>query len=158
MACWAGRWERRGIVKGNALSFEPRSIFSKRRSKAERSSNYQSRIVPRVEEGENQVRRVDDYQRPPHRQRFPARERSPPGHPRPPLRREWLLAALIAGSAPILGYTAFSLGFVGYVTTLFKLSTAMTVLWGSLFLKERNLTQRLPGSLVMVVGAILIAL
>jgi uncharacterized membrane protein len=73
-------------------------------------------------------------------------------------RREWLLAALIAGSAPILGYTAFSLGFVGYVTTLFKLSTIMTVLWGSLFLKERNLAQRLPGSLMMVAGAMLTAL
>lgn len=73
-------------------------------------------------------------------------------------RREWLLAALIAGSAPILGYTAFSLGFVGYVTTLFRLSTIMTVLWGGLFLKERNLGQRLPGSLMMVAGAILIAL
>jgi drug/metabolite transporter (DMT)-like permease len=73
-------------------------------------------------------------------------------------RREWWLAALIAGSAPILGYTAFSLGFVGYVTTLFKLSTVMTVLWGSLFLKERHVAQRLPGSLVMVAGAILIAL
>ncbi len=72
--------------------------------------------------------------------------------------REWLLAALIAGSAPIPGYTAFSLGFVGYVTTLFKLSTIMTVLWGSLFLKERHVAQRLPGSLMMVAGAILIAL
>jgi len=72
--------------------------------------------------------------------------------------REWLLAALIAGSAPILGYTAFSLGFVGYVTTLFKLSTVMTVVWGVLFLKELHMAQRLPGSLVMVVGAILIAL
>ncbi len=73
-------------------------------------------------------------------------------------RREWLLAALIAGSAPILGYTAFSLGFVGYITTLFKLSTIMTVLWGSLFLKERKLAQRRPGSLMMVAGAILIAM
>ena len=73
-------------------------------------------------------------------------------------RREWGLAALIAGSAPILGYTAFSLGYIGYVTTLFKLSTIMTVLWGFLFLKERNLAQRLPGALVMVAGAILIAL
>jgi len=143
-------------VKGNALSFSLRSICSKRRSKAERSSNYQSRIVPRVEEGENQVRRVDDYQRPPHRQRFPAHERSPPGHPRRVLRREWLLAALIAGSAPILGYTAFSLGFVDYVTTLFKLSTAMTLPWSFLFLKEHHVGRRLPGSLVMVVGAVLI--
>jgi drug/metabolite transporter (DMT)-like permease len=72
-------------------------------------------------------------------------------------RRDWLLAGLIAGTAPILGYTAYSLGFVGYVTTLFKLSPMMTVVWGFLFLKERGLAQRLPGSALMVTGAILIA-
>ncbi len=72
-------------------------------------------------------------------------------------RREWILAGVIAGIAPVLGYTAFSLGLVGYVTTLFKLSTVMTVIWSFVFLKEQGLAQRLPGSLVMVVGAILIA-
>ncbi len=71
--------------------------------------------------------------------------------------REWLVAGLIAGIAPVLGYTAYSLGFVGYVTTLFKLSTVMTILWSSLFLKEQGLIQRLPASTIMVVGAILIA-
>jgi uncharacterized membrane protein len=72
-------------------------------------------------------------------------------------RRDLVFAGLIAGIAPVLGYTALSLGFVGYVTTLFKLSTLMTVMWSFLFLKERGVTQRLPGSLVMVIGAILIA-
>lgn len=72
-------------------------------------------------------------------------------------RPELILAGLIAGIAPVLGYTAFSLGLVGYVTTLFKLSTLMTILWSSLLLKERGLARRLPASLVMVVGAILIA-
>lgn len=72
-------------------------------------------------------------------------------------RRELILAGLIAGIAPVLGYTAFSLGYVGYVTTLFKLSTLMTVIWSFLFLKERGMAQRLPASLVMVIGAILIA-
>ena len=71
-------------------------------------------------------------------------------------RHELILAGLIAGAAPILGYTAFSLGFVGYVTTLFRLSTLMTVIWSSLFLRERGSAQRLPASLVMVIGAILI--
>ncbi len=71
-------------------------------------------------------------------------------------RREFFLAGLIAGIAPVLGYTAFSLGFVGYVTTLFKLSTLMTMLWSFLFLKERGLAQRLPASMVMVIGVILI--
>lgn len=73
-------------------------------------------------------------------------------------RREFFLAGLIAGIAPVLGYTAFSLGFVGYVTTLFKLSALMTVLWSFLFLKEYGLKQRLPASIVMVAGAILLAL
>jgi len=71
-------------------------------------------------------------------------------------RRELILAGLIAGVAPILGYTALSLGLVGYVTTLFKFSTLMTVVWSFLFLKEHGMAQRLPGSLVMVVGAILL--
>jgi drug/metabolite transporter (DMT)-like permease len=71
-------------------------------------------------------------------------------------RRDVILAALIAGVAPVLGYTAFSLGPVGYVTTLFRLSTLMTVIWSFLFLNERGLAQRLPASFVMVIGAILI--
>ncbi len=71
-------------------------------------------------------------------------------------RRELILAGLIASIAPVLGYTALSLGFVGYVTTLFKFSTLMTVIWSFLFLKERGMAQRLPGSLVMVIGAVLI--
>jgi len=72
-------------------------------------------------------------------------------------RREWLLAACIAGGAPVMGYTAFSLGLVGYVTALFRLSAVMTVVWAALLLKERHLASRLPGSLIMVTGAILIA-
>src|SRR5919106_798949 len=73
-------------------------------------------------------------------------------------RRAFFLAALIAGVAPVLGYTAFSLGFVGYVTTLFKLSTLMTMIWSFLLLKEHGLEQRLPASIVMVIGAVLIAI
>jgi len=73
-------------------------------------------------------------------------------------RREFFLAGLIAGTAPILGYTAFSLGFVGYVTTLFKLSMLMTMIWSFLFLKERGLARRLLASIVMVIGVVLITL
>lgn len=71
-------------------------------------------------------------------------------------RHEWLPAALIAGIAPALGYTAFSLGLVGYVTTLFRLSTVLTVFWSGWLLGESGLRQRIPASIVMVVGAILI--
>jgi drug/metabolite transporter (DMT)-like permease len=73
-------------------------------------------------------------------------------------KRELVLAGMIAGTAPILGYTAFSLGPVGYVTTLFKFSTLLSVPWSALFLKERGLSQRAPATLLMVIGAILIAL
>jgi len=72
-------------------------------------------------------------------------------------RSSWLLAGLIAGTAPILGYTAFSLGYVGYVTSLFKLSTLLTVIWGSILLREGNFRSRLPAAMMMVIGAILIA-
>lgn len=72
-------------------------------------------------------------------------------------RRELFLAGLIAGIAPVLGYTAFSLGLVGYVTTLFKLSTIFTLLWSFIFLGESKLIQRLPASILMVIGVILIA-
>ena len=70
-------------------------------------------------------------------------------------RREWFIAGLIAGGAPVLGYTAFSLGLIGYVTTLFKLSVLLTVIWGVVFFKERGLAQRLPGSFLMVAGTLL---
>ena len=70
--------------------------------------------------------------------------------------RDLILAALIAGIAPVLGYTAFSLGPVGYMTTLFKLSTLMTVIWSFLFLNEHGIAHRLPASFIMVIGAILI--
>jgi drug/metabolite transporter (DMT)-like permease len=73
-------------------------------------------------------------------------------------RKALFLASLIAGTAPVLGYTAYSLGLVGIVTTLFKLSTLMTVVWSSLFLKEQGLRQRLPASCLMLFGAVLIAL
>jgi NhaP-type Na+/H+ or K+/H+ antiporter len=48
------------------------------------------------------------------------------------IRQHWrgfLLLGLIGGVTPIFGMTAFSLGNVAYVTTLFKLNTILTVLW-----------------------------
>lgn len=71
-------------------------------------------------------------------------------------RRDFFFAGLIAGVAPVLGYTAFSLGLVGYVTTLFRLSTLMTMIWSFVFLNEHGRAQRLPASVVIVIGAILI--
>ena len=66
-------------------------------------------------------------------------------------------SALIAGIAPLFGFTAIALGLVGYVTTLFKLSAVLTILWAQLFLGEGNFRQRLLGAGVMLVGGVLVA-
>ncbi len=73
--------------------------------------------------------------------------------------RQWrffLLAGVISGIAPTLGFTAIALGFVGYVAAIFKLSTVFTVVWAALILHERDLKRRLPASILMMLGALLI--
>jgi uncharacterized membrane protein len=72
--------------------------------------------------------------------------------------RAILLAVLIAGIAPLFGFTAIALGLVGYVTALFKLSAVFTIVWAWLFLGEENIRQRLLGTVVMLIGGVLIAL
>jgi transporter family protein len=71
--------------------------------------------------------------------------------------RAFLLAALIAGIAPLFGFTAIATGLVGYVTALFKLSSVLTIVWARLFLGEGRLRQRLLGAVVMVAGGLLVA-
>ncbi len=71
--------------------------------------------------------------------------------------RAFLAAALIAGVAPLFGFTAIATGLVGYVTALFKLSAIFTILWAWLFLHEGNLRARLLGAIVMVLGGALVA-
>lgn len=66
-------------------------------------------------------------------------------------------AILIAGIAPLFGFSAIALGFVGYVTALFKLSSVLTLLWARLVLQEGNLRQRLLGTIVMLIGGIFVA-
>ncbi len=77
------------------------------------------------------------------------------------VRRHRLLfgaAGLISGVAPLFGFSAIALGYVGYVTALFKLGAILTVVWGALLLKEHGLRERLPATAVMVIGGLLIAL
>jgi uncharacterized membrane protein len=50
-------------------------------------------------------------------------------------------AVLIAGSAPLFGFTAIALGLVGYVTMLFKLSAVLTVFWAWMFLDEGQIRE-----------------
>ncbi len=50
-----------------------------------------------------------------------------------------------------------ALGLIGYVTTLFKLSAVLTILWARWFLGEGQIRSRLLGAGVMIVGGILVA-
>ncbi len=70
----------------------------------------------------------------------------------------FLALGLIGGIAPLLGYAAFRLGPVGYVSALFKLSAIFTLAWAYWLLRERDLPRRLPGALIMLAGAALIGL
>jgi drug/metabolite transporter (DMT)-like permease len=67
------------------------------------------------------------------------------------------LAILIAGIAPLFGFTAIALGLVGYVTTLFKLSAVLTIIWARIVLGEGQLRERLLGAGVMLFGGLLVA-
>jgi drug/metabolite transporter (DMT)-like permease len=71
--------------------------------------------------------------------------------------RALFAAILLAGIAPLFGFTAIALGLVGYVTTLFKLSAILTILWARLFLGEGQIKSRLLGTSVMIVGGLLVA-
>lgn len=66
-------------------------------------------------------------------------------------------AILIAGIAPLFGFTAIAQGDVGVVTALFKLSAVLTIVWARLFLGEGHLRERLVGAGVMLMGGALIA-
>jgi len=74
------------------------------------------------------------------------------GHP-----KGFVVAALVAGVAPVFGFSAIAAGPVGYVTAIFKLSSVFTVVLAIVFLGERGTRARLVGSAVMAAGAWLIA-
>ena len=65
-------------------------------------------------------------------------------------------AALIAGVAPVFGFSAIAFGLVAYVTAIFKLSAVFTVVWAALLLGETGVRDRLLGGAVMVLGALLV--
>jgi drug/metabolite transporter (DMT)-like permease len=74
-----------------------------------------------------------------------------------PHARALFAAIILAGVAPLFGFTAIARGLVGYVTTLFKLSAIFTILWARLLLGEGQMRSRLLGACVMVVGGGLVA-
>lgn len=60
--------------------------------------------------------------------------------------------------AQLAAYTAFSLAYVGYTTAIFRTSALFIVIFGGVFLKEKRFGERLAGTIVMVIGAILLAI
>lgn len=67
-----------------------------------------------------------------------------------------LIAGFFSSLAQYAAFEAFSHAQIGYVTAIFKLSILFTILWGALFLKEKQIKERLAGALVMILGTILL--
>jgi len=75
------------------------------------------------------------------------------------LKKNWkwlLLGGVLGGVGITLAFLAFSLGSLGAVTALFKLSMIFVPILGWLFFKEHNIRQRIVGSVIMLVGVILL--
>lgn len=70
--------------------------------------------------------------------------------------RFFLLVGLLGGIGMAAAFTAFSLANLGFVTAIFKLSIIFTVILGWLFFKEKDIKDRLLGSLVMLAGVVLL--
>ena len=66
----------------------------------------------------------------------------------------WL--AVTTGLMQLTTLLTFETLQVGYSLALFQLSTLVTVYLGHRYFQERNIRRRLLGSLVMVIGAMLI--
>lgn len=54
-------------------------------------------------------------------------------------------------------FVAFSQAHLGYVTAIFETSTLFAVLFGAIFFKEQRIRERFLGALIMVLGAIILA-
>jgi drug/metabolite transporter (DMT)-like permease len=75
------------------------------------------------------------------------------------LRSEWRTVLSLAATTGLMALTSiltFGQLQVGYSLALFQLSTLITVYLGHRYFQERNIRRRLLGSLVMVIGAMLI--
>ncbi len=70
--------------------------------------------------------------------------------------RTYLWLAITTGLMQLTTLVTFGTLQVGYSLALFQLSTLITVYLGHRYFAERNIRRRLLGSLIMVIGAILI--
>ncbi|GEM_PF-3499399 len=70
----------------------------------------------------------------------------------------FIIFGIFAALAQLAAYTAFSQAYVGYVSSILRLSSLFGVVLGGVFLKEERIRERFLGAIVMVAGALLIAL
>lgn len=70
----------------------------------------------------------------------------------------FLLVGMLGGLGVTSAYMAFSLTNLGFATAIFKLSMVFTVILGWVFFKEKDIKQRLLGSLVMLLGVTLLVI
>lgn len=63
---------------------------------------------------------------------------------------------LLTGIGQTVAFMAFSLTNLGFATSVFKLSMIFTVLLSWIFFKEKNIKERFIGSVVMLIGVILL--
>lgn len=68
----------------------------------------------------------------------------------------FLLVGVLGGLGITSAFMAFSLTNLGFATAIFKLSMIFTVVLGWIFFKEKDIKQRLLGSLVMLLGVTLL--
>lgn len=64
---------------------------------------------------------------------------------------------IIGAIGQTFAFTVFTLTKLGCATAVFKLSMVFTVVFGSIFFKEKNIKNKIVGSIIMLLGVILIA-
>lgn len=70
--------------------------------------------------------------------------------------KQFLAIGILGGVGTSLAFLAIGSGKLGPVTSVFRLSMIFTVLWGGLFFKEKNFKNRLLGSIIMLLGVVLL--
>ncbi len=58
----------------------------------------------------------------------------------------------------LAAYTAYSMTNVGYVSSVMRLESIITIVLGGRILKEKGIRQKLLGAIVMIVGALILAM
>lgn len=71
----------------------------------------------------------------------------------------WLIVIGFFGTlGQLAAFISFSQTNVGYAVAIFRLSTLFTILFGAIFFKEKRIYERLLGSIIMILGTLLLVL